>query len=74
MLAKEISTASGAAWPMTMNKDADLIIAPDEPVTAKSGKHRARVFGKAMPISRNIELEIIRNGVAWVLARYAADD
>ena len=59
---------------MTMNKDADLIIAPDEPVTAKSGKHGARVFGKAMPISRNIELEIIRNGAAWVLARYAADD
>jgi len=43
-------------------------------VTSKSEQHRAHVFGKAMHISRNIELEMVLNGWAWVLERYGPDD
>jgi micrococcal nuclease len=43
-------------------------------VTSKSELHRAHVFGKTMHISRNIELEMVLNGWAWVLERYGPDD
>jgi len=42
--------------------------------TPAERRHRAQYFGKTFTTMRNIELEMVLNGWAWVLDRYGPDD
>jgi micrococcal nuclease len=42
--------------------------------TASNALHRTHRFGKPQRITRNVELEMVVNGWAWVLDRYEPDE
>lgn len=43
-------------------------------VTPSLEEHRAHNFGSPIMLSRNVELEMVLNGWAWVLERYGPDE
>ena len=42
--------------------------------TSSNHLHNAKTFGKSLLVTRNIELEMVLNGWAWVQARYGPDE
>ena len=42
--------------------------------TPRNDHHRAHPFRQSILVTRNIELEMVLNGWAWVLERYCPDD
>jgi len=43
-------------------------------ITSSSRSHKAKTFGEPLFVTRNIELEMVINGWAWVLERYGPDE
>jgi micrococcal nuclease len=43
-------------------------------LTSSRCRHRIHCFGQSITVTRNIELEMVLNGWAWVMERYGPDD